>query len=309
MSHVVGVDIGGTKTHLVLAPVDPVEESVSPLREIVVPSSSWRNGLGDAEADASGLRELVIEYLGAEALSAPLAVGAHGCENTAQCHELELALLLRFAGPVVVMNDSELIPPAMGHDRAIGVVVGTGSIATARDANAELVTAGGWGWLLGDEGSAAGLVREATRAVLRDLDRGRPVEQLGRRLFASFSARNGDELALAVTEAASAEEWGGHAPEVFSAADEGSVLAADVIAEAGSHLAGLVHRLRERGIPADSIVAGGSVIQRQPRLQEAFGAALAVDHAGLPLIILDRAPVLGAVQSARGLAHGTTTTP
>jgi len=303
MSRVVGVDIGGTKTHIVLAPADSRAETASELRDIVVPSASWRGGLGDVEADATGLRALLVEHIGQDALSSPLAVGAHGCENTAQCRELERAMRARFSGPVAVMNDSELIPQAMGQERAIGVVVGTGAIATARDADGELVSAGGWGWLLGDEGSAAGLVRDATRAVLRDLDRVGSFDQLGRRLLASFAASDGDGLALAVTNAASAEEWGRHAPEVFAAADDGSVIAAEVIGDAGEQLAWLVHQLLERGIPADGVVAGGSVIQRQPRLQDAFGAALQRDHPGLALTILDRPPVLGAVAVARRIAQ------
>lgn len=303
MSRVVGVDIGGTKTHIVLAPSDSRAETASELRDIVVPSASWRGGLGDVEADAIGLRALLVEHIGQDALSSPLAVGAHGCENTAQCRELERAMRGRFSGPVAVMNDSELIPQAMGQERAIGVVVGTGAIATARDADGELVSAGGWGWLLGDEGSAAGLVRDATRAVLRDLDRGGSFDQLGRRLLASFAASDGDGLALAVTNAASAEEWGRHAPEVFAAADDGSVIAAEVIGDAGEQLAWLVHQLLERGILADGVVAGGSVIQRQPRLQDAFGAALQRDHPGLALTILDRPPVLGAVAVARRIAQ------
>ncbi|GAB3583392.1 BadF/BadG/BcrA/BcrD ATPase family protein [Leifsonia lichenia] len=299
----VGVDIGGTKTHIVVAPADPQADTASGRRDIVVPSASWRGGLGDFEGDAIGLHDLLVEHVGQEALTSPLAVGAHGCENTAQCRELERALRARFSGRVAVLNDSELIPPAMGHERAIGVVVGTGAIATARDANGELVSAGGWGWLLGDEGSAAGLVRDATRAVLRDLDRGGSFDQLGRRLLSSFSASDGDGLALAVTNAASAEEWGRHAPEVFAAADEGSAIAAAVIDEAGEQLAWLVHQLLERGIPADGVVAGGSVIQRQPRLQDAFGAALQRDHPDLALTILDRPPVLGAVTVARRIAR------
>lgn len=296
MRTVVGVDIGGTKTHIVV-------ESASGRREIVVPSSSWRGGLGDFAADAVGLRGLLAEHFGPDILSAAVAVGAHGCENTAQCRELQQALQQGIDGPVVVLNDSELIAPAMGHDRAIGVVVGTGSIATARNAGGELMSAGGWGWLLGDEGSASGLVRDATRAVLRDLDQGGSGDQLARRLMASFAATNGDELALAVTTAASAEEWGRHAPEIFAAADDGSALAADVIRDAGEHLAALVHRLLDRGIPADAVVAGGSVVERQPRLQKAFGAALASAHPGLELIILDRPPVRGAIAVARRIAQ------
>lgn len=303
MAQLVGIDVGGTKTHIAAEASDPSDGSATQA-DIVVPSADWRGGLGDFAADARGLRELLARTLGSQILSANMAVGAHGCENTEQCRELERELRASFSGPLLVVNDSELIPPAMGTERAIAVVVGTGSITTARDAHGELATAGGWGWLLGDEGSAAGLVREATRAVLDSLDRGRAIDELGRRLMDSFGARNGDELALSVTETGSAEQWGSRAPEVFAAADEGSAIADAVIRRGGDHLAESVHRLLARGIAADGIVAGGSVIERQPRLQDAFRAALLRRSRGLPLTILDRPPVRGAVALARRLALG-----
>jgi glucosamine kinase len=299
IDRLIGIDIGGTKTHLALA--EAAATHAAPLREEIVPSSSWRAGLGDVDADACGIHDLLERLFGDDARTAAIAVGAHGCENTAQCAALQRALAARRDGPVLVVNDSELIAPAMGAATAIGVVVGTGSIATARDTDGALVTAGGWGWLLGDEGSAPALVRDATRAVLDDLDRGRGFDPLGARLLAAFGAGDAAELALAVTETSTAESWGRHAPDVFAAADEGSDLAVAVVEDAGGHLARLVARLLERGIRADAVVAGGSVVQRQPRLQQSFRSALAQQAPGLPLTILDRAPVHGALELARGL--------
>jgi len=293
MAEVVGVDIGGTKTHLALASDDGAL-----LRQAVVSTSSWR----DAGTSAAALRELIVTQLGEAATTRPLAVGAHGCDSTAQCRALEAALRAQLAGPVTVVNDAELMPPALDVEAAIGIAVGTGSIAVARDANGELLTAGGWGWLLGDEGSSAGIVREATRAVLADLDRGRPPDALTRRLLASFDASDGPELAMALTRAASAEAWGSHAVEVFAAADDGSAVAARIIREAGTHLASLVGQLQARGVRADAVVAGGAVIEGQPRLRDAFTTALTREHPTIAIHVLDRPPVMGAVALARRIA-------
>ncbi|MFP3466806.1 N-acetylglucosamine kinase [Leifsonia sp. SIMBA_070] len=310
MTQVVGVDIGGTKTRIVVASADGADaDADAASQELLVPSSTWRKRLGDFAGDAVALRDLLIDGFGPGILESAVAVGAHGCENSEQCLAFQTELSAVLEGPVLVVNDSELIAPAMGDEGAIGVVVGTGSIATVRDTAGELVTAGGWGWLLGDEGSAPGLVREATRAVLDDLDGGGAIDPLGRRLMAAFGAAGGDELALAVTDSAAAETWGAHAPEVFAAADEGSRLAITVIDDAADSLAWLVERLLDRGIPADGVVAGGSVIERQPRLQEAFRSALARTHPILPVAILDRPPVLGAVALARRLVRTSATHP
>lgn len=302
----IGVDVGGTKTRMLLAHVvDGVETVVA---DVDVPSSSWRGPLGDVEADASGLARLLGEHVGPATEGTALAIGAHGCENTEQCTALEIALRRVLPGSIRVVNDSELIAPSMGVRGAIGVVVGTGSIASARDGAGALVTAGGWGWILGDEGSAPALVRDATRAVLTALDAGDPADVLGSALFAAFDVQDQDALALALTQANEPGEWGRHAPVVFAAADEGSELAQQVIGRAGADLALLVDRLLRRGIRTDAVVAGGSVIERQPLLQAALRTALAHAHPGLTLHILDHPPVVGALALARDL-HDLDLTP
>jgi glucosamine kinase len=300
---VVGVDIGGTKTHVAFG-VDGVIQ-----REGFVRTSTWRSPSAElatgetsngavAEHNAKALRGLVLDLLGADALSRPVAVGAHGCDNTQQCLDLQREIGRYFTGAVLVVNDAELMPPAMGLPGGIGMVAGTGSIAVARDAEGRLVTAGGWGWVLGDEGSAAGIVREAVRGALGELDRGRTRDPLTAALLTAFSATDGAELAMAVTHSNSADRWGSHAELVFTAADEGSPVAARVVAEAGAQLAGLIDRLAARGVRAGQVVAGGAVIQKQTRLRDAVAAALATTHPGITLTILDRQPIYGALALA-----------
>lgn len=303
---VLGLDIGGTKTRVMRASAR--DDDPAWTADMTVPTAQWRAQPGDPASDALGLHRLLAERFGDAVLRAPLAAGAHGCDSTQQCRDLEEALRARGFERVLVVNDSELMAPALGTADAVGVVVGTGSIATARTAAGELLTAGGWGWLLGDEGSAPGLVRDAVREVLTGFDHGEQPDALGVRMLACFGARDGAELASAATRMASADAWGQHAPEVFAAAEEGSLAADCVIGDAGRALAGLVDSLLVRGIRADTVVAGGSVIERQPRLQLAVRDALARTRPELALAILDRPPVRGAISIARALADTSTPT-
>ena len=311
---VIGVDIGGTKTHIALG-VDGVIR-----REGFVRTSTWRSpSVGPAtgetsnrakvERNAKALSGLVLDLLGAEAVGLPVAVGAHGCDSTQQCLDLQRELARYFTNAVLVVNDAELMPPAMGFPGGIGMVVGTGAIAVARDADGRLITAGGWGWVLGDEGSAAGIIREAVRAALGELDRGRTGDPLVSALLTAFGAADGAELAMAVTHSSSADGWGSHAELVFAAADEGSAVAARVLAEAGAQLAGLIDRLAVRGVRTDWVVAGGAVIQKQPRLRDAVTAALAVAHPETRLTVLDRPPIYGALALAGRTAPAGNTHP
>lgn len=292
---VIGVDVGGTKTHLALGPAGG-----PPAGERIVRSSSWRSH--DPGRNAAALQGLVREWLGEEALRRPLAVGAHGCDSTEQCHAFRDALARHFTGGVHVVNDAELLPPAMGHATGIGLVAGTGCIAVTRDGAGRLLTAGGWGWVLGDEGGASGLVREAVRAVLGDLDRGRPPDPLGTRLLAAFDADDGADLALAVTTSSSADWLGDRAIEVFSAAAEGSRLAAGVVDGAVRHLTELVDQLVGRGVDARHLVAGGTVLLLQDRLRDDFLATVTARHPRLSVEFLDRPPVLGALALAGVIA-------
>jgi len=281
-----GVDIGGTKTQFAATADGAVE------RELVVETSTWRTH--SHVENAVALTALVREWLGDEALSWPVGVGAHGCDSTELCDFFAAQLAKFFSGTVRVVNDAELLTPALGLHGGIGVIAGTGSIAVAR-VGGRLVTAGGWGWVLGDEGSAAGLVREAARAVLGALDRGERPDQLGRRLLDSVEVTGGPELALAVSTASSTAWVGSHAEEIFHAAEEGSMLARDVVRRAGASLATLVDRLVERGVDGGRIVAGGTVILAQPLLREVFAEAVALRHPASTVHFLDRPPVMGAL--------------
>jgi N-acetylglucosamine kinase-like BadF-type ATPase len=285
MAEVLGIDVGGTKTHFAQATDGVIQ------REFFVRTSTWRTP--SAERNAVALEKLVREDFGT--LELPVAIGAHGCDSTQQCLDLEESLKRRFGGPVLVVNDAELMPPAMGIPGGVGMVAGTGSIAVARDPGRNLVTAGGWGWVLGDEGSASGLIREATKAVLGALDRGAGSDPLTAPLLAAFEARDGAELAMAVTRSNSADRWGAHAGLIFTAADAGSALAMQVISEAGAALAELVDRLVARGVGVRTVVAGGAVIQNQARLREALRAALKPE---VELVVLDRPPIYGALALA-----------
>jgi N-acetylglucosamine kinase-like BadF-type ATPase len=284
-----GVDIGGTKTRFVMATGDTIE------REMTVETPSWRTH--SHASNAVALSRLVREWLGDDALDWAIGVGAHGCDSTELCDFFAAELGRYFTGAVRVVNDAELLTRAAGLSDGIGVIAGTGSIAVAR-VGGQLVTAGGWGWVLGDEGSAAGLVREAARAVLGALDRGERLDQLGRRLLESVRVEGGPELALAVSTADSTAWVGSHAEEIFRAADEGSVLAEAVVRRAGAELATLIDRLIGRGVDGRRIVAGGTVILAQPLLREVFVDAVAARHPESTVQFLDRPPVLGALALA-----------
>lgn len=295
----VGMDIGGTKTH-VRAGIEADHPSV----DTVVSSRGWvpRPERESVQWIDDRLRSAGIDDSDVVAL----VVGAHGYDTEEQAHEMRRALSATRPYPCSVVNDALLLAPAAGIDDGIGLIVGTGSIALGRSLSGETVYAGGWGWQLGDEGSAPVLVREAVRAVLRNQEMAGAADVLAQYLVEALSAGSVMELPERLRIDAGAAAWGVHAPTVFSAAAAGSALANQVIADAGRQLAELIERLRARGVTAEEVVAAGGVIVGQPALARAVRDALAAREPDTRFQVLSQPPVLGAMRLAgrlRALAH------
>lgn len=288
----VGIDIGGTKTEIVAS-------AGGKQFSAFMPTGEWRSR-ADGERDTSKLVAAVLDLTGGHQPDVVVA-GSHGCDTDEDCARVQAWLAGALTGSVLVLNDSELLLPAAGKQLGISVISGTGSIAVARSDDRRMLAAGGWGWFLGDEGSASGLVREAARAVRTSLDAGDALELLGRNLVAAVDADGPVELGRRLGELGSAASIGRFANLIFDAAEAGSALAVRVIEDGGRALATLAGRLVARGAHGRDVVTGGGVISRQPRLFQAFQTALAEVLPALTLTLLAEPPVAGALALARDL--------
>jgi N-acetylglucosamine kinase-like BadF-type ATPase len=293
----VGVDIGGTKTHL------RAQDENGEKRDLVVPTAEWR--VRDWQRDAEAVLALARQLAGGTGIGA-IAVGAHGCDDASECDAFQAAFAERVAFPVRVVNDAELLPAALGYENQIGLVAGTGSIAVCRDGTLGMMVAGGWGWVIGDEGSAAGLIREAARTVTLHLDGGgEPSEPLVEMLLAALAIKNAARIGSAIAELGSSAALGRHAPLVFEAEERGSPLAREVIRDGARHLVGLVEQLKKRGARATRVVAGGGVIAGQPSLADKFLQEFASRFDGSMMAeIYAGPPVEGACRLAAALTGG-----
>ena len=292
---IVGLDVGGTKTAVVVETLDGVR-----LVDTTVASTDW-----DAEPLDYGVGWIIALLQdqvpdGAEIVG--IGIGAQGLDSDTITAEFSTALAA--AGyPTVAVNDAALLPAAAGSPDGIGIISGTGSIGVGRSADGRSLITGGWGWVIGDEAGAAGILREATRAALWAHDEGHDDDGLLAALTDAFGVDGAERLARAVNDEPTMHNWGPRAPAVFAAADAGSALAAAVIDGAAANLAALVNQLLSRGAVGSSVVAAGSVIVNQPRLFAAFAAAVAAQHPELVVHLLREPPVTGALALARSLVH------
>ena len=102
----------------------------------------------------------------------------------------------RFGGaPVVIANDAELVLAAGTPDGwGIALISGTGSIVFGRSPHGEMARAGGWGHILGDEGSGYAIGVEALRAVMRAFDGRGPATALTDAVLLHWSLKTPPDL-------------------------------------------------------------------------------------------------------------------
>ncbi|MGW5724337.1 N-acetylglucosamine kinase [Amycolatopsis sp. NPDC003865] len=154
------------------------------------------------------------------------------------------------------------------------LVAGTGSIAGRIRKRRLAGTAGGYGWLLGDEGSAFWLGREAVRSTLEALGRGLPLDGLPSAVLAAALGPSGldvrtdtDRLAAsrALITAANAEapvRLARFAPLVSAAHDAGEPAARGIVTRAAELLVANALAAREPG-ESTPVVLVGSVLTGQ----------------------------------------------
>jgi glucosamine kinase len=166
---VVGVDIGGTSTRALAISLDgsrigrgesgganpnshPPEVAAARVAEAVAAAFG--------AVDPSSAKHCVLGMAGVSKLSDPaVAESFHG--------SLER---IGLRCPITSVSDAEVaFASATPSPDGTVLVAGTGSVAARIVNHRKTTTAGGYGWLLGDEGSAFWIGREAVRATLRVL--------------------------------------------------------------------------------------------------------------------------------------------
>lgn len=167
-----------------------------------------------------------------------LAVGAAGVGLAVHRRGVRAALdVLDLASGVTVVTDAEIAHyDAFGPGPGILLIAGTGSVAMGRAVSGEeLHRVGGWGGVIGDEGSGYGLGLSALRAVAKATDGRGP-----RTSLEAILAERSDSTLLSQylfrMARAPKSEVAVLAPDVAAAAAEGDEVARQIVGEAVSGL-------------------------------------------------------------------------
>jgi N-acetylglucosamine kinase-like BadF-type ATPase len=200
----------------------------------------------------------------------------------------------------LVVNDVELIL-AGGTPEGWGVALisGTGSNCLGRARDGRTARVGGWGTLLGDEGSGYHIGLEALRLAARAYDGRGEAKALLDAALRQWSLRDIPALMRLVhAPTTTPADIAVLAPMVFELAAQGDVHARGILERAVDDLADHVRTaMRQLGLQHPPLALGGGLFSGT--LREALASRLA-SEVGPVSYVAD--PVLGAVTIARRLA-------
>ncbi len=315
MSLVLGLDMGGTASRAVLSsltghrygtgragPGNPFAHP--PAQVAAAMGTALRRALG--EHPASRVRLGLIGMAGGARLAEPAVASLF--QKVWRQHGLTC--------PMRVVGDTE-VAFAAGTPAPHGTVLiaGTGAVAATITDHRMTGAAGGYGWLLGDEGAGFWLGREAVRALLAVSD-GRhvpgPLSTLVRARLSAWTPstaaayHSDSEWIVAAVDHTHPVHLARLAPLVSQAAQHDDPVAVDIVARAASHLYQLLATARPQVtgpvVLAGSVVAAGTPVGTALRARFAAGAA---DGAGAEVYSAGDGAAGAAWLAARSLASGT----
>lgn len=301
MQYYIGIDGGGTKTHLVC-----LDTEKTMIGEGFGGNSNFL--LNGVDKVSETLFTLINGFMTEKGLSyddlAATVLGTTGAGRVADAQRLEEAVKAKFLSNSIRLNNFTVVSDARialetafpGVSGSI-LIAGTGSIMFGKTAGGEILRVGGLGRFLGDEGSGYKLGQRGLIATGRAID-GRGEDTLIREMVAEkFGFKEPNDLISAVYT--NNFDIASVAPLVVEAAESGDKIANLILDEESD---GLIDHIKAMKIKFGSeqlkLSLVGSVLTKPNKFSDIFKKKLAERHPDVLLQQTDLPPVMGAVYLA-----------
>ncbi|MDI2030694.1 BadF/BadG/BcrA/BcrD ATPase family protein [Saccharopolyspora sp. TS4A08] len=266
---VLGLDVGGTSSRALVSDLSgrvlgvgeaaggnpnshPAPEAVAQM------ASAARQALG--AHDPAAVRGCVLGMAGVSKMADP----AFGEFFRDEWSRLGLG-----CGTTPVSDGVVAFAAGTPEPRGTVLIAGTGAVAERVEEHRVVATLGGWGWLLGDEGSAYWLGREAVRATLRALERGAVIEGLAEEVCARLGVPPERKALITAANAREPIRLAELAPLVTAAEDDA---AEDIVHRAAVLLADTAATARPD--QSSPVVLAGGLLGPDDRIGQALRAEL-----------------------------------
>lgn len=301
MAFYLALDIGGTKTDYLLA--DDTRELAR------VRTGTIKRMRTDASTASANLDQALSELTDRTGISPQditrTCIGTAGQTVPLVTDWLREAFAVRVSGDLILLGDVEIALDAAFHGGpGVLAMAGTGSNVAGRMADGTLVTAGGWGPELADQGSGHKIGREGLRAALMARDEQLPTILLDAVL--KFWKLPSLDLLVEYANARPAPDFSRLTEVVLRCARQGDVVAAEVLRREGQDLGWLVrvvlHRIHAASPPdavLPSLAFTGSIMEKVQPVRDALIASVRSEFPNIHTLdgVID--PIAGALWRAR----------
>ncbi len=245
-------------------------------------------------------------------------VGSAGLDRSAEKAVFEpiLRQASRTVCPVLLTCDPEIaLVGGLGREDGMILMAGTGSIAFGRARDGTRRRAGGWGYLLGDEGSACWIALSALHAAIRSWEGRGPATRLMDEALRFFETGDPFSLIPRIYGMKDKSEIARFAPSVAALREQGDAAAEEIFTRAAEELSllgiGLVEMMHPPSRPLDAapdapqyrrMLLAGGLLENDSWLRDETARRLleAIPDLELPPRLADAAA--GACMLARTLA-------
>jgi glucosamine kinase len=308
MPYYLAVDAGGTKAEFALADEERelLRVRVGAIQRQRVNEEAATQNLNEALHQLESLTGVPMRSI------TRCCIGTSGDSVPLISNWLRQAFTSSVGGELMLLGDVEIALDACFHGgRGVLVLAGTGSNVAARASNGKIVTAGGWGPNLADQGSGHFLGREALRRGFLAIDEEQQTSLLDRAM--QFWKLPSLSALIEFANTNPSPNVSAFAPLVVAAAKEGDPVAQDVLQQGGQELAYLanlvIRRIRKiegkiegeagESFTAPGVAVAGSILGKVEAVRDALMQSLRTQYPEIQLQDAPADPVSGALWRAR----------
>lgn len=265
MKYVIGVDGGGTKTEAVA--YDRYGE------QIAKGYAGFGNIIVNQQLGLENIEAAIFQCIKNLNISDCIHIyaGIAGMEVGNNKEIIESYLSSRFNTLITVINDADLTFNALlkGKD-GILTISGTGSISCGINNNKSF-RAGGWGNILGDEGSGYDIALKALRKIVSEKDDGLESSALSKEILKYIRSTTIFEMVKFVHKSKKSD-IADIVPIVIKAAEKSDEYAVNILKEASKDLASITMKVyRMLGFLSEvKIGISGSILTKVPIIKENY---------------------------------------
>jgi len=300
-SYFVGLDGGGSKTSAIV-----VDGSMNVFGEgHSGPSNFLRVGIEEATHNLSeAITQATIEAgIGIDDVELAWC-GIAGFDHPLHGRQLQGAMRkILPKGNFRISTDAQIaLTAAFDHETGIVLIAGTGSVAFGRNSEGHEARAGGWGHILGDEGSGYSVVRFAMRAVMKAWDGRGPETRMSELFCEELGVSSPRDLPVIVyAPSTHSDKIASFLRIVAQAAEEGDEIAKEIFDREGRELGTMVIAVaRKLGMTGSVIPLAcvGGAFHAGDLLLEPLKRVIEAAAAGVRFVSTSKSPVEGAAEMA-----------